>query len=323
MENTITRRALVSLAGCAASQLVFPLNSPTQGQPVFNSVSNELTGKVRLGVIADLHGGLAVDASSRLDAFLESMEKNGCDALIQLGDFAFPNPKHQDFADRLNAAHKHVIHVIGNHEFDFGLKRADCYRAWGIQSSYYQYDIKGVRILVLDGNEKGSPTHGGGYPSYIGEAQLKWLEKQLRESPLPVIVLSHQPLAGPSTINNSKQIQDLLAVYKKKVALCVNGHSHLDALFQVKGVSYLHHNSASYFWVGGKERMAYYDKPLFSVLELDFERGLAKMSACTGQWKTQSPKQMGYFQSENRPSEEMVVPEIRGRGIPCESLSAS
>ena len=79
-----------------------------------------LTAPLRFGLIADLHGGLAQDAESRLDSFLSVMSEEPCDGLIQLGDFAFPNDKHQVYADKFNAAHDQTIHVIGNHEFEYG-----------------------------------------------------------------------------------------------------------------------------------------------------------------------------------------------------------
>ena len=119
---------------------------------------------------------------------------------MQLGDFAFPNHKHQVYADKFNAAHDRTIHVIGNHEFDYGLTRADCFKAWGIDTSYYRQDIGGLRVLVLDGNEKGSPTHRGGYPSYIGQQQQAWIARELEDADKPILILSHQPLAGTSAI---------------------------------------------------------------------------------------------------------------------------
>lgn len=142
-----TRRTVLKTIGatCAAFSLPAQLfaGRRTSNKPI------------RLGVIADLHGVLAVDAELRLDAFLDAMANKHCDALIQLGDFAFPNEKHQSFADKFNAAHDNTIHVIGNHEFDFGLTRADCQKAWDIESAWYRRDLEDVRLLVLDGNEKG------------------------------------------------------------------------------------------------------------------------------------------------------------------------
>ena len=122
-----TRREAIRSVGSAA--LTLALAGNTKGK------SCEIGGVVKLGVIADLHGGLAVDAEHRLNEFLRSMKSAKVDALVQLGDFAFPNAKHQRFADRLNNASDSVIHVIGSHEFDYGLKRNDCFKAWGSSSA--------------------------------------------------------------------------------------------------------------------------------------------------------------------------------------------
>ena len=280
---------------------------------------SSLTAAIQLGVIADLHGGLAVDAESRLDTFLKSMHKQNCHALLQLGDFAYPNADHQVYADKFNAAHDETIHVIGNHEFDHGLARVDCYKAWGLESSYYRRDVEGLRIIVLDGNEVGSPAHRGGYPAFVGKQQQEWLSRELEHSDKPVLVLSHQPLAGTSAIDNARELQQLLANYRAKIVACLNGHSHVDSLLQIEGVPYLHVNSASYYWVGGRTRMAYYSKPLFTTVTIDPKSATVSVAACPGSWQEKSPKEIGYFEAANRPPESIVVPEIRSREIDRQS----
>lgn len=301
MQRFTRRSALRSLAALSSSWVVpSPVLAASQSHEV-----------VKLGVIADLHGGLAIDAAERLDAFLTAMKEASCDALVQLGDFAFPNAKHQAFADAFRAAHEHTLHVIGNHEFDHGLTREDCYKAWGIEASYYGTDLGGLRILVLDGNDRDSPTHGGGYHSYIGPQQQAWLAHELEASTRPLLILSHQPLAGQWAIDNAKDIQQLLGKHRSKVLLCLNGHSHLDAYVQVEGVPYLHINSASYFWVGGDVRMAYYSQPLFTTVTIDPQTATIRVDSCESGWKEQSPEAIGYFQRENRPSKATVVPRIR------------
>ena len=63
----ITRRtALTTLGAIGASAAIPSL-----------SLANRtlLAGPIKLGVIADLHGGLAVDAEARLDSFLEAMSE--------------------------------------------------------------------------------------------------------------------------------------------------------------------------------------------------------------------------------------------------------
>ena len=270
---------------------------------------------IRLGLISDLHGGLATDARSRLEEFLREMESRECHALVQMGDFAYPNEKHQEYAQRFNEAHKETIHVIGNHEFDYGLTREDCFEAWGIEASYYRRDVEGLRVLVLDGNDKGSPLHRGGYPSFIGKTQQQWLERELSQADRPVLVLSHQPLAGRSAIDNAGELQSLLGAYREKVVVCLNGHSHLDSHLVVDGVHYLHINSASYYWVGGKTRMAYYTQPLYTTVSIDPDSATVSVEASQSEWRDKSPKELGYFESGNRPDELNVTPQIRQREL--------
>ncbi|MEM8670080.1 MAG: metallophosphoesterase [Planctomycetota bacterium] len=303
----LDRRGTLKTLGAVATTTVFSSHSL--------GMANSISKPIRLGVIADLHGGLAVDAESRLDAFLRAMKDENCDALVQMGDFAYPNAKHQRFADRFNAEHDQTIHVIGNHEFDYGLKRQDCYKAWGIEASYYRRDIAGLRVLVLDGNDTGSPTHGGGYPSFIGKPQQQWLRRELDAADGPLIILSHQPLAGTSAVDNAEEIQKLLNPFRSKIVACVNGHSHVDALIQMDGINYLHVNSASYYWVGGKTRMAYYAKPLFTTLTFDPKSETVSVASSESDWKDKSPKEIGYFDSKNRPPESIVVPRISRRTL--------
>ena len=311
MKN-INRRTTLATFGAIGASMTLPslalANSPRDGS------------HIKLGVIADLHGGLAVDAAARLDSFLKAMSTEKCDALVQLGDFAFPNEKHQAYADSFNAAHDETIHVIGNHEFDFGLERTDCFKAWGIDASYYRHDIRELRILVLDGNEKGSPTSRGGYPSYIGPQQQEWLKRELEASDKPILVLSHQPLAGSSAIDNAAEVQRLLAKHVSKIVACLNGHSHVDSLVQISGVPYLHINSASYYWVGGETPMAYYTDPLFTTITIDPATATLDVSAASSTWKGKSPKQIGYFEAKHRPPESIVTPQIRPHHVSSSEL---
>ena len=88
-----TRRTAIKTFGVAIGATSASISLPVATELFANDESKQ---PIRLGVIADLHGGLAVDAEMRLDAFLKSMQGIKTDALVQLGDFAFPNHKHQE-----------------------------------------------------------------------------------------------------------------------------------------------------------------------------------------------------------------------------------
>jgi len=274
---------------------------------------------VSFGLIADVHIGFVDGAEKRLDAFLAAMKKQAPDGLIQLGDFAYPNKKNQAVVDKLHAAHKQVIHAIGNHELDHRFTRDDAKRSWGIPHYYYKKEIKSITFLVLDGNDRGSPTYAthGGYHSYIGAAQRAWLEKELAAATNPVVIVSHQPLAGQSCIDNSKQILELLAPHKDRILVCVNGHSHVDQHLTIDDIHVLHINSASYFWLGGNVRLATYTDPLFTTLTIDPASGTVTLAEAISDWGSGTPEDAGYFKDgKNKAMRGIVIPRISKREIP-------
>lgn len=271
---------------------------------------------IKLGVITDTHIGLLPKAEDRLHAFLTEMNKEKPNALLQLGDFAFPNKKNQPFVDAFNNAHKHVFHTIGNHDIrDYGHTNEDCLKSWGMPAPYYSKEVEGLRIIVLYGNDKGSPTHKGGYPSYVGKEQQAWLETELKAAKTPVLIVCHQPFAGLGSVNNAKEMQQLLSKYKEKIVLCIHGHTHLDTMLTIEGVSYLHINSASYYWVGGKVRYAEYKDPLFCTLTLDPTKGEIIVKGTKTEWKTKTPEELGYFKGDRAKYKNLVVPKISDRII--------
>ena len=164
---------------------------------------------VTLGMIADLHQDVMHDGPERLRAFLDAMKKQKPDALIQLGDFAYPTKKNEVVTKAFATAHRKTLHVLGNHEIDGGHSFDEVAKLWGMKGRYYTENINGLDLVVLDGNEK-PHNHKGGYPSHIGETQLTWLANQLKTLPGPILVICHQPLAGPSAVDNAQAVQALL-----------------------------------------------------------------------------------------------------------------
>ncbi|MEC7628098.1 MAG: alkaline phosphatase, partial [Verrucomicrobiota bacterium] len=54
---------------------------------------SKLKSPIKLGLIADLHQDVMHDGPTRLKAFLDAMTVEKPDALLQLGDFAYPSKK--------------------------------------------------------------------------------------------------------------------------------------------------------------------------------------------------------------------------------------
>jgi hypothetical protein len=290
------------------------------------------TENLRLGLITDLHRDIIYDADLRLQTFLEEVHRTEVHAKIQLGDFAIPKPANASFIAAFNQGNIPAYHVLGNHDLDEGHSKEQAIQAFGMPSAYYAKVIQGVRILVLDGNDPGSPTAKGGYASYIGKEQQDWLNQQLENSKEPVIVISHQPIAGIYTIDNSVEIQNLLSTHASKIILAVNGHAHVDQFLKVGGVSYLHLNSASYYWVGEKHRhlsmdanthanypslslTCPYAAVLFGVLTLDRKTKKLSLTGRKSSWIGPSPMELGYSILSPAEQEMYLNPQISNREL--------
>lgn len=287
---------------------------------------------LRLGLITDLHKDTIHDADLRLKTFLEEMNRAKPHAKIQLGDFAIPKKENQSFIESFNQGNIPAYHVLGNHDMDEGYNKEQALQAFGMPSAYYAQVIQGIRILVLDGNDLGSPTTKGGYASYIGKVQQDWLNQQLLDSKEPVIIISHQPIAGIYTIDNAVELQNLFSAHASKIILAINGHAHVDQFLKVGGVSYLHLNSASYYWVGEKHthlsldvktHSAYpslaftcpYAAVLFGVLTLDRKAKKLTLMGRKSSWIGPSPLELGYSILSPAEQEMYLNPQISNREL--------
>lgn len=304
MEQKIDRRRF--LKGALAAGLVI---YSTKLAAFERSVG--FKSKLKIGFIADLHHDVVGDGEQRLHAFLGAMKKAKPDALIQLGDFAYPGDINKNVIDAFNQAHPIALHVIGNHDTDNGFKKEQCVSYWGMPAPYYTRQIGDIKFIILDGNEKGSPTRKSGYAAYIGDAQAQWLAQELTKATGKVVVICHQPIAGAMEIDNAVQIRSILNKASDKILIVINGHTHLDYTLKVDDIDYLHLNSASYFWGGGKYKHDSYSKAvhekhpylcytfpyrdaLYSLMTFDFKTGKITVKGVKSEWMGQSPAEMNY-----------------------------
>ena len=226
-----SKRDFLRATGVVAASTLLPCTA--------TSALKALDRPIKLGIITDLHQDIMHDGPARLKVFLDAMADEKPNALLQLGDFAYPTKGNEVVTQAFQQAHPRTLHVLGNHEIDGGHTFDEVAKLWGMKGRYYTENVDGLNLIVLDGNEKPA-NHTSGYPSHIGQVQLEWLATQLKTLSGPIIVFSHQPLAGPSSIDNAKAIQKLLNSAADKVLLAVNGHTHIDEVVRVDNISYLH-----------------------------------------------------------------------------------
>lgn len=322
--DRMTRRGFLRAATATSLALALPQASAT---PL-----GQLEKPVRIGLIADLHHDVMHDGIARMEAFVKKMASHRADAIMQLGDFAYPNANNSKVIAMFNQGHEMSLHVIGNHDTDAGHTKQQCLDIWGMPGRYYAQNIGGLQLLILDGNEGGSPTHKGGYPSYIGSEQTKWLKAKLATLDRPAIVASHQPLAGAWAVDNAAEMQAILGEAADKVILVVNGHSHIDDVLRVQGVTYMHVNSASYQWVGSAYKHESYSKELharypwishtcpyrdslFAMLTVDPQSLTIHVEGRQSQWVGKSPAELGQDLDVTLTNGEEIAPRIQDRRV--------
>jgi len=254
--------------------------------------------EIKFAVMADIHLDIMNDGLRRLRAFLKAADEEKVDFVIHLGDFAYPNDKSRTLCpyDRMpinvknsfekptavdteailreyNAFHLPTYHTMGNHDFDF-LSPEDACRMYGVPNGYYSFHMNGWHFIVLDGNfwrdDEGRDVHydRGEYfyhdLPYLSREELDWLREELRDGDEPVVMFSHQALFKyGGCIKNLSEFQEIIAEAKargKNIRMCLNGHNHVDDVFDIDGTVYFSVNSISNQWVDTPgERKRYCD----------------------------------------------------------------
>ena len=241
--------AIVFLACCATPRI-----APVQKE-----------GNVRFGIVTDSHyadveplgARLYRESLAKMRECAEAMNRERVDFLVELGDFKDQDDppleaKTLSYLRRIEAVFAAFkgprYHVLGNHDQDSLSKEqflgavvnAGVPKEW----SFYRFDVRGVRFLVLDANFDGSgePYDHGRFAwedCNVPVHELTWLRSELVASPSPVIVFIHQQLdgAGAYYVKNAVQVRSLFEQSGKVLAV-FQGHRHEGAVSRLAGVHY-------------------------------------------------------------------------------------
>ncbi|MCE1198051.1 MAG: metallophosphoesterase [Marinilabiliales bacterium] len=295
------------------SCLLIVLTTQTEGK----------TGGIRFGLCTDVHIPTMHDSESRITRFIDDMKKAKPDFILEMGDFATPDPKFARCFEIWNSFPGPKYHVIGNHEMDGGYKREQTMAFLGMKSSYYSFDQNEFHFIVLDGNDKKNPE-AKGYKQFIGAAQAEWLRQDLAATRYPVVIFSHQGLVEYQSedetygVENWKDIRKMLNDHNnshpgKRVVACFNGHTHYDDAVLIDGIWFITITSMSYHWLGEKyahptfgvevdkhfkwiQYTAPFKDPLYTIVEIT-PKGLLKVAGKKSQWVGATPAELGYQKS--------------------------
>ena len=184
---------------------------------------------------------------------------------IHLGDFIDRDWESFDVVNpiynRLNMPH---YHVLGNHDFSVvDEKKSAVIKKMGMPGAYYDFEVKGWRFIVLNGNDISfhaypkdskndkladeyytqnkilSPKWNGA----LGVTQLNWLKEILEKATKKkeqVVLYCHFPVYPENIHNlwNANKVIDIIEDYPC-VKAYINGHNHEGNYGQKNGVHYL------------------------------------------------------------------------------------
>lgn len=264
----------------------------------------------QMGLIADLHFGLAPDAQQRLETFMSEVERTQPDCIMQLGDFHFgveeARPCQRIWEQFRGPRH----HVLGNHDMDKAAKQP-VMEMWGMPDRFYSFDHRGWHFVILDRNnihadgkftpyERANFYVDGRLRGFADPPQLEWLAEDLSKTELPTVIFVHQGLGMPVRANREATgpIEAILSATNQRhpgrIRACFCGHHHVDRYAYRHGLHYLWINSASYYWVGAQfGRMAPYTDPLFTFLTFHAD-GTIEVAGRESSWASPTPRERGY-----------------------------
>ncbi len=271
------------------------------------------------------------DADQRLSVFVDRMNGEKVDFVVQLGDFCRPIPANDGFLAIWRSFEGPAYYVLGNHDTDGGFTREQTVAYWRMPARYYAFELGGFHFIVLDGNDKTDPPQAG-YARYIGDEQQQWLRRELAGTRLPTIIFSHQSLEANGGVANGEAVRLILEEANRaggggRVVACFSGHHHMDYCRLINGIQYIQINSMSYFWMGGDYQhiryspeidrthpwikyTAPYKEPLFALVTLAPD-GTIAIEGTQTEWVGPSPWDLNYPKDHA----DWIAPRISNRHL--------
>ena len=204
-------------------------------------------------------------SNSKLEKCVSHFNTMDLEYVIHLGDFIDRDFNNFEIVNPIyNGLKMPGYHVLGNHDFVVrdDLKK-NVPQKMGLKSRYYDFEVKGWRFIVLDGNDisfhaypqnsekfneasKYFTEHKVTSPKWngaLGSNQLNWLKEVLdnaSKNKEKVILYCHFPIFPDDKHNlwNAPEIITLIENYTN-VKAYINGHNHTGNYGSKNGIHYL------------------------------------------------------------------------------------
>lgn len=214
--------------------------------------------RLRVGLITDLHYADKATAGTRhyretlgkLEEAATQFENEQPTFLVELGDLidaADSVAVEQSYLKTINGEFSAICqdrhYVLGNHCVDT-LKKEEFLAGVEQENSYYSFDRGGIHFVVLDScfRSDGTPYGRKNFKwtdANISDAELEWLEADLKASDKQVVVFAHQRLdvTNNHSVKNNAEVRRVLESSGNVLAV-FQGHSHKNDLNEIGGIHY-------------------------------------------------------------------------------------
>jgi 3',5'-cyclic AMP phosphodiesterase CpdA len=284
LTGNVDRRAALKVAGAAG--LLGWLGGGTRGasaRTVRPSAGGMAARSVRFAHLTDIHVQPELKADQGLAACLKHLMalQDRPQLVVTGGDLVFDSfgqghDRTKALWDMLGNGFKDgcgvpVLHTIGNHDIwgwnKTKSKTTGGETGWGKKwfcemvqrdTSYHASDHGRWRVIQLDSIQP-DPENPDGYIGMLDEAQMAWLEGQIKGAPegTSIAIVSHIPIMTVTHLVEVKQVKewdyeidggvmhlDAARLHKLfaasgKVKLCLSGHIHRNDRVEMDGVTYI------------------------------------------------------------------------------------
>lgn len=301
--------------------------------------------EIKFAVFSDLHNDHIPDGNRRIESFINQVQNEKLDFVIELGDFSHPIDDNRYLLEKISKLNVPFYCVLGNHDTDT-YSRDMVMKFLDMTDNYYSFNLGNVKFIVLDScfikTTKGcKPYYKRNYDKtkdcypYIPDYELDWLRKELNEDSKYFVIFSHHSLENEFKkrgICNRKEVQEIIIKINetnKRVLLCMNGHDHGVGTKKIGKTYYYALNSMSYIWVGPQNEhfeyskeihkkyphlkdLVLYEEGLFAIVKIrvngDFE-----IQGMNGHYLNVSPHELGLNNTWNGRLIDPIVSSLQAK----------